>query len=348
MRVKIGAAQVAFINTPSLKLDFTDAVSIADFGLIDNAIRKVILNIIASMAVLPNRFLVKLDASNDYFQTYQHHLGLVRLTVGSAMGISRPEKSGAKKLFAKLVKDVPDCFCKVNVGAEDPWKTSTKDNSHDPEWNETRDFLVMDFDQCITVDVQDEDLGGDDDIGIGTTTVKQLLLAKGSQELALTHKGQPTSAKLGIHAKFYHFVSDSASFSAEENQGKDLICGMATVLIASALGLTGQRDDLNPSVKVSWAGKEFSTVVKTYSPGTDIFNPSFDAAFRIPLMVEMVKNPAAFKITLMNKTAESGSVEIPFADVLGAPGMVLEQNLDVGSGATVRANISLRGIQQAQ
>ncbi|OLN81420.1 Extended synaptotagmin-2 [Colletotrichum chlorophyti] len=344
----IGAAQVAFINPPTLRLDFTNAANIADCFLIDKAVRKVILSVVASMAVLPNRFLVKLDSNNDYFKTYLHHLGVLRLTVERATGISGPKKSGAKRLLSKIVKDIPDCYCKVNVGAEEEWRTSVKKNDHDPEWNETHDFLIADHDQAIVIDVQDDDLGGDDDIGISSTTVKQVLLNGGRQELALTHKGEPTDAKVTLHAKFYNFVSDAGVINAEQSQGEGQICGLATVLVASALGLQGQRDELNPSVKVSWGAKEFQTPAKTYSPGTDIFNPSFDTAFKIPVTADMLANPASFRIALLNKTDETGAVEIPFSDVLQAPGLLKEEAFDVGSGATVRASISLRGLQLAQ
>lgn len=341
---------MAFINKPSLKLDFTNAADIADSPLIAKVVRNTILDIIAGMAVLPNRFLVKLDANNDWFKTYQRHLGILRLTVEKATGISNAKKGGAQGFFAKIVKDVPDCYCKVNVGAEEVWRTSTKKDSHDPEWNETHDFLVSDHEQVISVDVQDADLGGDDDLGLASITIKQLLLAGGSQELALAHKGEPTESRVTLHAKFYNFVPDAALLSAEESQGGEgQICGIATVLIASALGLTGQRDELNPSVKVTWGDKEFSTAAVTYSPGLDIFNPSFDTAFRIPMTVDMVANPAeSFKISLLNKKDESGSVEVNFSDVLGAPGMVLEESFDVGSGASVRASIAVLGIQLAE
>lgn len=345
---KIGAAQVAFINPPELKLDFTNAANIADCFLVEKAVRKVILNIIASMAVLPNRYLVKLDGNNDYFRTYLPHLGAIRLTIERATGISGPKKSGAKRLLAKIVKDVPDCYCKVSLGAEDEWRTSTKKNDHDPEWNETHDFLVADHDQVIEIDVQDDDLGGDDDIGIATTTVKDILLGGGTQELSLLHKGEDTGAKILVHAKFYHFVEDAGVLSSQQSQGEGQIVGLATVLIASALGLQGQRDELNPSVKVSWGAKEFLTAAKSYSPGTDIFNPSFDQAFRIPVTSEMLNNPASFKIALLNKKEETGAIEIPFSDVLQAPGLVREEGFDVGSGVTVRASISLRGLQLAQ
>ncbi|CAM1501481.1 Fc.00g034650.m01.CDS01 [Cosmosporella sp. VM-42] len=344
----IGAAQIAFINPPTLELDFTDAANLADFSLIDKAVRKVILNVIASMAVLPNRFLVKLDPSNDYLQTFQHHLGIVRLTIGTATGITGPKKRGAKRLLEKLVKDIPDCYCEVNVGAEGEWRTSTQKNQHDPEWNETHDFLVTDYDQGITIDVQEDDVGSDDDIGIAATTVKQILLAGGTQELSLVHKGQPTESKLTVRAKFYNFIGDSNSISAAGNQSEGQFCGLATVLIAGVVRLTGQRDELNPSVKVSWGAKEFVTPGKTYTPGTDIFNPAFDAAFRFPITADMIADPPSFQLTLMNGTEEWGKCEVSFESVAGARGMDREEEFDVGSGAAVRARVSLRGLQLAK
>lgn len=300
------------------------------------------------MAVLPNRFLVKLDNSNDYFKTYQPHLGVVRLTLERAVGISGPKKSGAKRLLAKIVKDVPDCYAKVTVGAEEEWRTSTKKNDHDPEWNETRDFLVADFEQNIIIDVQDDDVGADDDIGIGSISIKEILLGGGSKDIALTHKGEHTDARVTVHAKFFNFVSEPQALSASQSQGEGQLCGLATVLVASALGLQGQRDQLQPSVKVSWGSKEFRTAIKTYTPGTDIFNPSFDQAFRIPITADVLNSGAPFRISLLNKEVETGSVEIPFTDVQSGQELTVADAYDVGSGATVRVAISLRGLQLAQ
>jgi len=339
---------VAFINPPSLDLDFTDAANIADCFLIEKTVRNTILGIISGMLVLPNRILVKLDSNNDYFKTYQHHLGIMRLTIEKATDIPAPKKeSRASRFIAKIVKDIPDCYVKVNVGAEPEWRTATHKNNHNPEWNETHDFLVSDFEQAIAVDVKDDDLAGDDDIGIGHTTIKEVLLNGGTHELPLSHKGEPTGANLIVHAKFYHFVADAQLLAAQSNEQGD-ICGLATILIASALGLSGQRDELNPSVQVTYGDSKFQTAAKTYSPGTDIFNPAFDQAFRIPLTSAMVANPGSFKIMLMNKTVESGSVEVPFQNILDAPGLVKEESFDVGAGAIVRASISVHGIQLAE
>ena len=300
------------------------------------------------MAVLPNRFLVKLDNTNDYFKTYQPHLGVVRVTVERAIGISGPKKSGAKRFLAKIVKDVPDCYCKVSVGAEEEWRTSTKKNDHDPEWNESHDFLVADFEQIISLDIQDDDIGADDDIGIGFISIKDILLGGGTKEIALTHKGEHTEARVTVHAQFFNLVSEPQALSAQDSQGEGQICGLATVLVASALGLQGQRDELQPSIKVSWGGKEFRTAVKTYTPGTDIFNPSFDQAFKIPITRDMVSSPGPFRVSLLNKEAEVGVIEIPYADVQNQPDLNVADTYDVGGGATVRVGISLRGLQLAQ
>jgi Ca2+-dependent lipid-binding protein len=314
---------------------------------VDKVVRKVILNIIGSMAVLPNRYLVKLDSNNDYFKTYLPHLGALRVTVEKATNTSIPKEHGARGFLNKIIKDVPDCYCKVRVGAGE-WRTSIKKNDYHPEWNETHDFLVEDDDQRIFVEIFDDDFGSDDDIGLGSITVKELLLAGGTQELDLVHKGTPTDAKVIISAKFYHLVDDASLITSAEGDYEGPIVGLATVLIAGALGLQGQRDELNPSVKVEWGATSFCTATKSYSPGMDIFNPSFDQAFQIPLTADVLANPGNFKIALLNRELETGSVEIPFEDVLQAPGLVKEESFDMGSGAVVRASISLRGLQLAR
>jgi len=348
---QIGAAQVAFINPPVLKLNFTGAANVADLSVIDGAVRKVILSIINGMAVLPNRFLVQLDANNDYFKTHLYPLGIVRLTVEKAWGFAEESKTKTKKLLSKLTRASPDCYAKVEVGAEAAWKTSVKNNTTSPAWGETHDFVVTDFDQCITIDVEDQDVGSDDEVGLAVTTVKEILLADGGrQELGLVRKGEETDGKVAITARFFQFAADAASFSASDHKGDGRLCGLATILVAGAFGIKGQREELSPSVVVTWGDKHrFQTVVKTDAPGTDISNPSFAQNFRIPITADMVggSNAQGFRITLMNKGKEMGSADVPFADVLKAPSMILQDKFDVGNGATVRASICLRGVSAA-
>lgn len=344
--MQIGAAQISFINPPVLKLDFTGAADVADFSIIDDTVRKAILGIINSMFTLPNRFLLKLDANADYFKIYHYPLGMIRVTVEKAWGFGEEAMSSTRKLFNKLSRAEPDCYAKVNVGGEEPWKTATKNNTNRPTWNETHDFVVSDFDQCIKVDVEDEDVNGDDEVGFAVTTVQEILLAGGSQELTLVHKGEETEGRISISCQFFKYVADAGSLTASDHKGDGRLSGLATVLVASAFGIEGQRENLKPSVVVTWGKTQrFQTAIKTDAPGTDISNPAFDQAFRLPITTDLMgSSPDNFRIALLDGEKEIGGVDIPFARVADAPDKIFQQKFDVGNGATVRASIRLRGI----
>lgn len=337
------------MNPPVLKLDFTGAANVADSDMIDGAVRKVIISIINSMLVLPNRLLIKLDGSNDYFKTHLYPLGIIRITMEKAWGFAEEKQSASKRFFSKITRAAPDTYCKVSVGAEAPWQTSTKNNTTSPAWNEVHDFVVTDLNQCITIDLQDHDVGSDDQIGLAVTTVKDILSAGGTQELTLVHKDEPVEGKVSVSSQFYHFASANNSFSSSDHSSEGRLCGLATVLVSGAFNIPGKREELNPSVAVTWSEKHsFQTATKSDAPGTDISNPTFDQAFRIPVTSDMVGSSAqSFRIALLNKKVEMGAVEIPLSDVLGAPDMILQNKLDVGGGATVRVSIWLRGIEPA-
>jgi Ca2+-dependent lipid-binding protein len=297
------------------------------------------------MAVLPNRFLVKLDANNDYFKTYQHQLGVLRLTVESGANLGE-EKEG-KSFLKRLVHDVPDCFAKVRVSAEAEWQTARAKNTRHPAWNETRDVIISDYDQRVEVDVVDDDTAGrDDDIGLGATTVRELLLSGGRQELGLSHREQPTEGEVTVRGQFFKFVPDASSLSGGGAAAGQVV-GQLTVLVASAFGIKGKREELKPSVKVEWGAHTFRTAVKADAPGTDIENPSFDQAFRVALEGGMVPGPP-LRIALLDGEVERGAAEVALEDVVSAEDMVLQKFFDVGDGATVRAGIWLRGIGPAE
>jgi len=339
----IGAAQIAFVNPPILKLDFTGAANVADFSAIDGSVRKVILSIINSMLTLPNRLLIKLDTNNDYFATFLEPVGVIRITVDKAYGFAEEAKGKVKHLFSKVTRAAPDCYTKVEVGAEPEWKTSTKSNTTNPTWGETKDFVVSDFDQVIKLDVEDADVGGDDEVGLGVTTVEEILRAGGSKELALVRKGEETEGRVGMSAQFFKFEADASSFSST-SAGQ--ICGLATILVAGAFDIKGDRKALHPSVKVTFGEKhKFQTGVMSDAPGTDISNPSFDSNFRVPLTSDIMGG--SFRIALFDGEKEVGGVDVPFADVQKAEGMQVAQKFDMGGGTSVRAAIRLKGLRPA-
>lgn len=347
--MQIGAAQISFVNPPVLELDFTGAANVADFSIVDKTVRKVILDIINSMFTLPNRYLYKLDASADYFKTYHYPLGMLRVTVEKAWGFGEEAKSSAKKFFNKITRAAPDCYANVDLGAEPTWRTATQNNTNNPSWNETHDFVVCDIDQCIKVDVLDHDVNGDDEVGLAVTTVREVLLAGGSHELVLAQKGQETDGRVSISCQFFQFTADTGSLTASEHKGDGRLSGIATVLIAGAYGIRGQRETLKPSVVITWgSAHRFQTVIKTDAPGSDINNPAFDQVFRLPITTDTGSSPEHFRIALLDDKNEIGGVDVPFASVADAPDMTLQERFDVGNGASVRASICLRGIVPGQ
>jgi Ca2+-dependent lipid-binding protein len=306
------------------------------------------MGIINSVVVLPNRIMVKLDANNDYFKTYHQPLGIVRITAEKAWGFAEESQSKTKKLFSKLTKASPDCYAEIEVGAEAAWRTTTKNNTTNPAWGETHDFVVSDFDQRIRVVVSDHDLNSDDEVGVAVTTVKEILMASGKQELGMMHKGAEIDGKIALACEFFQFTAeDSSSFSESSHSGTGLMCGIINVLVAGAFGIKGQRETLKPSVVVTWGSKHrFQTAVQTDAPGTDINNPIFDQNFRIPVTAADM-TAGNLRIVCMDKEAEIGAVEIPFEDLRKAPDMTLQDNFDVGDGVRVRASISLRAVKAA-
>lgn len=276
-------------------------------------------------------------------------MGMIRVTVEKAWGFGEEAQSSTRKFFNKLTRAAPDCYATVEVGAEELWQTSTKNNTNNPSWNETHDFVVSDFDQCIKIDVKDHDVNGDDDVGLAVTTVREILVAGGSQELPLVLGGQETDGRVSVSAQFFKYVADAGSLTASDHKGDGRLSGIATILIAGAYGIQGPRETLKPSVVVTWGTQKFQTVIKTDAPGTDISNPAFDQSFRLPISTDLVgSSPDNFRIALLNGEQEIGAVDIPFANVADASDKILQQKFDVGNGASVRASIRLRGVVPGQ
>lgn len=300
------------------------------------------------MFTLPNRYLVKLDANNDYFKTYLYPLGVLRVTVEKASGFAEEAKGGVKKLFAKVTRAAPDCYVKTQLGAETEHRTQTINNKHSPTWNETHDFVVSDLDQCVKFELYDQDVNGDDEIGMAVTTVRESLQSGGKLDLKLvTRKGEETGGQLSASVEYFDYVATSDSFNASEHKGEGKDCGLAIVLVANARDIKGARETLKPSVKITWGDKNtFQTAQKADAPGTDINNPAFDQNFRIQIdsVGGWISSPPDFKIALLDGEKEVGSVSVPFGEVQKAKDMTLQKDFEVGNGAKVRAGIQLQGI----
>lgn len=337
----VTAVQLSFINLPKIDINFTGLAEIAEFGAIESTIYKIIDKIIAGLLVLPNRMLVKLDATSNWYITYQNPLGFLRLTISNGSGFVKPKG---------WLKDVPDIYCKVRVGAQEPWCTETVNDSIDPAWNEVKDCLLSDQDQIIALEALDSDmLGSDDTMGKGIITVGELLLQDCAADIPLLVKREDTGGRIAISCNVLHFTSDLSSFTADAHAGENLHCGLLTVLIAGIKGLTVAKEDAVSCVKVSAFEESFCTAVVIDNVGVDALNPCFDAAFRVPLTQAMVESGSTILMTVLNKKKTIGTISIPFGSVMDAENAILTDEYQLGDNtAILKARVSLLGVALAK
>ena len=138
----VGTVQYGFINIPKLDIDFTGIANIADFAVLENKIQNILDGIIASVMVLPNRLMFKMDAGSDYREAFVPPIGIARITAVSGRGFQVQ-----KVLIGK--DDIPDVYLNIQLSTEKVFTTSVQKNNLEPEWNETADFLLSDTDQIL-------------------------------------------------------------------------------------------------------------------------------------------------------------------------------------------------------
>lgn len=330
----ITAAQIAFVNPPFVELDFTGLAQVADLAIIDKTIRNIIQNVLASILVLPNRLLIKLDPGNDYYKTYHPPLGFIRLTVVSGQGFKVPKG---------FLKDVPDVYCNLRLGANPEWSTSTKNNDVAPVWNESVDFLLADHDQRITVEVMDDDLTGDDKLGTGELTVNDLLLAGKTKELPLFVSNSNTGATITLKCDVYQFVPNVTSFELADADNDNLKCGLITILVAGVTSIPGVKSECMTSVAVTYGTDDFTTPIICDMPGQDPLNPCFDCSFRILLSSKQAAQPSDISFTLKNGKECIDSIVVPYSDVLNAPDLCLRNKFPFKNGSILDASVSIQG-----
>lgn len=124
-------------------------------------------------------------------------MGTIRITAIKGRGFKVQ-----KRRFRK--DDAPDIYCNIQFESN-VWRTSTIRNSVKPEWNESKEFLLLDHSQIVTVDVYDEDKRGADELlGSVTLTVSKLLLSGAMTEVELEKKGEGTGAFLILGGDMVH------------------------------------------------------------------------------------------------------------------------------------------------
>uniref|UniRef100_A0A671VZA3 Extended synaptotagmin-like protein 3 n=1 Tax=Sparus aurata TaxID=8175 RepID=A0A671VZA3_SPAAU len=185
----VGGVTLFFIRRPTLEINWTGMTNLLDSPAFSSLSEGTIVDIIASLMVLPNRMCVPLV---DQVKVDQMRFPLPR-------GVVRVHLLEARDLVAKdtymmgLVKGKSDPYATLRVGNRH-FKTKTiKENLH-PKWNEVYEFVVHEAPgQELELDLFDEDTDKDDFIGHRLLGVSNMAI---DQRFPLERSGANSQIKL--------------------------------------------------------------------------------------------------------------------------------------------------------
>mmetsp|Transcript_14135 Transcript_14135/g.30160 ORF Transcript_14135/g.30160 Transcript_14135/m.30160 type:complete len:922 (-) Transcript_14135:239-3004(-) len=299
----ISAVQYGFTNPPKIHLDFGtgNIKSVTSLSVVQNGLVSVIQSSLASVLVLPNRMVMPMDLGTyDYLDTYQPPVGMVRLTASGGRGF--------KVLQKFVLKDIPDTYCILTLGASKSsdkrqFRTTTQFDNLNPSWkDESYDFILYDMDQTIYAEVWDEDKANADDLmGRAQISVRDLFRRDGTCELELEMEGRgKTGCYITLSAELFYLSDRLQSLSSMQYEGRNQLCGLATIIVTKAFDIPLPKSDAATYVKVVYGkGSEHETTFYTGTvvdyPGYDALNPMFDCVFHVPVTSAMLRQTSSPK-----------------------------------------------------
>lgn len=351
----VSGIQYGFINMPIIKLSFSGLASVADLSILETTVQEAIQSSL-STTVLPYRRLYKMNAANNFLDTYQPPVGVLRLTVLHGKGFVIEKRFLAKD-------DIPDVYLNISVGQEGMWRTKTVMDDLNPVWRETGDFCLYDREQVVHIHAWDEDdgpLDPDDDLGTAMVTVADMLLApRRTIKLPLlmfdktNNKEERTGASVTLSCDICEWTSDLSSLSATQsvNAPHTELCGLLVVIVNRAFDIPLDAKTASTFVKVTYAGKEYDSKMIYSYPGWDPLNPIYDTAFTIPINTEMPRDDkTTIKLDLINLSSNNsiilGSHIVSFAELKEKSNNTLTERHAIGDRASLEYRISLSGVEE--
>lgn len=328
----VGAVQASMVTHPDLEIDFTGIAQVADLGPVARAVRNVMRQVIASMMVMPNRYVFKMVDTVDFFDIYYPPIGAIHVTFKNGRGFGKEKRIG-------FIKSVPDIYMKGKFGLE-KFRTPHVNNSLTPEWNVGHTFVVNDLDQPLDVKFMDKDAAFDDILGERTLLARELLRAeqqwvKPNRNVNAEVAGK---AEVLVETILYKFTKPSETLSNSQ-------C-MVSVLVDCASNLSA--DSTYTLCKILVGGAvvgETVAVSKIDSdlplPGYDPCNPTWAKGVDV-----ICKSPSEADVTLevYDNRRMLGKFAFNAAEVQQEPGKEKGGAFPIGNGATLRAKVIMRGL----
>lgn len=255
----VGGVTLFFIRRPTLQINWTGMTNLLDSPAFSSLSEDTIMDIIASLVVLPNRMCIPLI---DQVKVDQMRFPLPR-------GVIRVHVLEARDLVAKdtymmgMVKGKSDPYAKIRVGNRHFQTKTIKENLY-PKWNEVFEFVVHEAPgQELEVELFDEDRDKDDFIGSYTLDCGEVKREK-KMDKWFTLEGVPHGE---VHLKLQWLaLSTDPTLLKESNDG--LSCAMISVYLDSATSLPKDHSELGTHRKHGKQGREARLTKKAVGPSS--------------------------------------------------------------------------------
>uniref|UniRef100_H3BXT3 Extended synaptotagmin-like protein 3 n=1 Tax=Tetraodon nigroviridis TaxID=99883 RepID=H3BXT3_TETNG len=338
----VGGVTFFFIRRPTLDINWTGATNLLDSPAFSSLSEDAIMDIIASLMVLPNRMCVPLI---DQVKVDQMRFPLPR-------GVVRVHLLEGRDLVAKdtymmgLVKGKSDPYATLRVGNRHVKSKTIKENLY-PKWNEVYEFVVHEAPgQELELELYDEDTDKDDFMGRFNLDFGEVKREK-EMDTWFELEGVPHGE---VRLKLQWFsLSTNPNLLAEVNQighakntsSDGLACAMLAVYLDSASNVpfTKRTTAPNSYVELSVASDVQKSKV-VYSSKDPVWEEGFT------FFVHSVKKQQLnVQIKEHEKKTLLGTLNLPLSRLLNVSNMALDQRFLLersGANSQIKLKVTLR------
>ncbi|KAF7215050.1 extended synaptotagmin-3 [Nothobranchius furzeri] len=321
----VGGVTMFFIRRPTLDINWTGMTNLLDSPAFGSLSEDTIIDIIASLMVLPNRMCFPLISQ---IRVDQMRFPLPR-------GVVRVHVVEARDLVAKdtymlgLVKGKSDPYTTLRVGNRFHKTKTIKENLH-PKWNEVYEFVVHEAPgQELEVELYDEDTDKDDFLGRCNLDLGDVKREK-EIDRWFPLEGVPHG---DIHFKLQWFsLKTDPALLRESTDG--LACAMLAVYLDNASNLPKDHSEVTANQKQGKHTREARLTKRNVGPNSYV-ELSVNKDVQKSKVVYSNKNPAweqGFTFFVQSIRTQQLLVQVKEHEkksVLGVTTIPLERLMDV-------------------
>lgn len=255
----VGGVTMFFIRKPTLQTNWTGMTNVLDSPAFSHMSESAIVDIIASLMVLPNRMCFPLI---DQVKVDQMRFPLPR-------GVVRVHVLEARNLVAKdthmmgLVKGKSDPYTVLRVG-NNQFKTKTIKETLSPRWKEVYEFVIHEAPgQELEVELYDEDTDADDFLGRYSLDCGEVKKEREIDEWLTLEDIESGEVHLKLQWLSLHTKQELLK---ETYDG--LACAMLAVYLDSASNLPKDQREFTHNEKHGKPAKETRLTRKTNDPNS--------------------------------------------------------------------------------